>query len=264
MASLRDLGLSKYEASAYRALLDVGPATANTISDESDVPMGRVYDVLNDLESAGLVRSERTGRPKRYAPVQPARAMDNLLAEKKSALQEQAEHYEETAAELTAELSAPPTDGEFWTTAIGHDDAIDLAFERIDAAEETLCVAAGDPNGGFDLSCETFELADRVESAADRGVLVRLLGDARVRDAIPASAVERWETELAAHENIRLRTTDDLPGTFVGLDSIEVCVEIPNPLDRQELLGLVALRDAAFATRVSDAFGDSWNDADPV
>ncbi|MFB6219023.1 MAG: helix-turn-helix domain-containing protein, partial [Halobacteriaceae archaeon] len=46
MADLGDLGLSEYESRAYRALLRTGPATAEELSEESGVPMGRVYDVL--------------------------------------------------------------------------------------------------------------------------------------------------------------------------------------------------------------------------
>jgi sugar-specific transcriptional regulator TrmB len=43
MASLRDLGLSEYEARAFRSLLDTGPTTAKELSRGSDVPMERIY-----------------------------------------------------------------------------------------------------------------------------------------------------------------------------------------------------------------------------
>ena len=71
MASLRDLGLSEYEASAFRSLLDTGPTTAKELSRASDVPMGRIYDVLNSLETYQLVRSQTASRPKKYV-VHPA------------------------------------------------------------------------------------------------------------------------------------------------------------------------------------------------
>ena len=44
MSSLRDLGLSEYEARAYRSLLETGPTTAKELSRASDVPMGRIGD----------------------------------------------------------------------------------------------------------------------------------------------------------------------------------------------------------------------------
>ena len=52
MASLRDLGLSEYEARVYRTLLDTGPTTAKELSRESEVPMGRIYDVLANIFDA--------------------------------------------------------------------------------------------------------------------------------------------------------------------------------------------------------------------
>ena len=76
MASLRDLGLSEYEARAYRALLRSGPTTAKELSRTSDVPMGRIYDVLNGLEQHRLVRSQAASRPKKYAAVEPEVGLD--------------------------------------------------------------------------------------------------------------------------------------------------------------------------------------------
>jgi len=49
------LGLTKYEASAYEALVRLGKAGAPEISRESGVPYGRIYDTLNSLVNKGLV-----------------------------------------------------------------------------------------------------------------------------------------------------------------------------------------------------------------
>jgi len=76
MADLRDVGLSKYEARAYRSLLESGPTTAKTLSEASGVPMGRIYDVLNSLEQHRLVRSQAASRPKKYVAVEPETARD--------------------------------------------------------------------------------------------------------------------------------------------------------------------------------------------
>ena len=75
MTDLRDLGLSKYEARTYRSLLRTGPATAKELSNASDVPMGRIYDVLNALEHHNLVRSQTAGRPNNYAAIEPDTAL---------------------------------------------------------------------------------------------------------------------------------------------------------------------------------------------
>ena len=136
MASLRDLGLSEYEARAYRALLKTGPTTAKELSRVSDVPMGRIYDVLNSIEQYNLVRSQSASRPKKYVAVEPTTALDRLLEDKKRELEEQVGQYEEIVAELTGELeTAEPVEDTFWTAAVGPEETVDLLVERLSAAD---------------------------------------------------------------------------------------------------------------------------------
>src|SRR6056297_3381617 len=104
MASLRDLGLSEYEARAYRSLLDAGPTTAKELSRASDVPMGRIYDVLSSLETQSLARSQSASRPKKYVAVEPDTALNRLLDDKLAELNEQAEQYEGIVDDLTSQL----------------------------------------------------------------------------------------------------------------------------------------------------------------
>jgi sugar-specific transcriptional regulator TrmB len=54
-ATLREAGLSPYQADAYAALLAVGSASAGELTDESGVSRPRIYDVLRDLATEGYV-----------------------------------------------------------------------------------------------------------------------------------------------------------------------------------------------------------------
>lgn len=77
---LRKLGLNKYEADAYLALVKLGSASAFNISKASGVPFGRIYDSLNVLEIKGLVEVVPT-KPKKYKAVNPESALNNLVDE---------------------------------------------------------------------------------------------------------------------------------------------------------------------------------------
>lgn len=77
---LRKLGLNKYEADAYVALVKLGSASAFNISKASGVPFGRIYDSLNVLEIKGLVEVVPT-KPKKYKAVNPNLALDSLVDE---------------------------------------------------------------------------------------------------------------------------------------------------------------------------------------
>lgn len=75
---LTAIGLSKYEACAYLALLGHDDATAVEIADRASVPRQRIYDVLNSLRDKGLIVI-RDGRPVRHSAHPPAIALPAML-----------------------------------------------------------------------------------------------------------------------------------------------------------------------------------------
>ncbi len=73
--SLQELGLTDYEIRAYTTLLEAGSATANELSELSDVPYSKAYEVLGSLEKKGWVEVEHA-RPSKYYPKPPSVALD--------------------------------------------------------------------------------------------------------------------------------------------------------------------------------------------
>lgn len=76
--ALKSLGLTKYEALVYIALLRATGATATEIHDLSGVPRASVYPVLERLAQKQLVSVSNTS-PKRFNPVRPDDAIASLL-----------------------------------------------------------------------------------------------------------------------------------------------------------------------------------------
>lgn len=266
MASLRDLGLSEYEARAYRSLLNTGPTTAKELSRASDVPMGRIYDVLNSLEQYNLVRSQTASRPKKYVGVEPATALDRLLDDKRRELEAQARQYEEIVETLESELeTAEPIEDQFWTAAVGGEEAVDLLLERLAAADRTITMVATDyPFPQLDVGTIGDRVADELESALERGVTVQLLMSRSLVDALSRDVGRRYRQRLQPHEDFRVRTSDDVRGTFHVIDDVEVCIHVPNPLVSGDLFALIDLKDREFATGVYDQFEPRWENATPL
>ena len=227
--------------------------------------MGRVYDVLNSLEQHNLVRSQAASRPKKYAAVEPDAALDRLLDEKKRELQTQAEQYEEVVADLSTELDAgEPVDGQFWTAAVGAEEATDLLLERIAAAERRMVVVAGAPATGFDLGTIGEQVTNKLEAALDRGVEIRVLLSPEAVNALPRSVGRRYSAELSEIDGFEVRTTPGVDGTFNLFDGIEVCIEVPHPLSGDEPFAMIDVKDAEFATSVKEQFEPRWTDAEPL
>ena len=77
--SLKALGLTKYEALVYIALLRVTCATASEIHESSGVPRASVYPVIDQLLDKELVSVSQSA-PKRFAAIPPENAVEILTA----------------------------------------------------------------------------------------------------------------------------------------------------------------------------------------
>ncbi len=263
MASLRDLGLSEYEARAYRSLLKTGPTTAKELSRASDVPMGRIYDVLNSIEQYDLVRSQSAARPKKYVAVEPQTALDRLLAEKKRELDQQADQYESIVDELAGALeTAEPVEETFWTAAVGPTEAADLLIERISATDRRLVmVISSYTEQFFDIDEVGTLVLNELVDAMERGVDIRLLMRPELVPALPESIGERYRESLIEHDRFSVRTSEDVSGSFTLLDESEVVIEVPHPLQSQEVFAMIDLKDREFAESVRAEFDPRWTQA---
>ena len=74
-AALREIGLTQYETRAYLHLIEKGATTASRISENTDVPYSKMYEVLDSLEKKGWIET-KPGRPKTYYPKPPAEALE--------------------------------------------------------------------------------------------------------------------------------------------------------------------------------------------
>lgn len=264
MATLGDLGLSEYEARVYRSLLRTGPTTAKELSHASDVPMGRIYDILNNLTATDMVRSQNAGRPKKYAPVRPETALDRLLEDRREELDAELRQYESAVEELTDQLDAADRDEQFWTVAVGPSDTVDLLAERLAAANDRIVMVQSTPSPQFDLGDVGVRIANELASALDRGVKVSVLVTPDLMEAIPDSILQRYTESVGSHEAFEVRLTDHLDGSFNLIDRVEVCIGVSNPLSPGEAFALIDLTDPAFVANVYEEFRPRWEQAEPL
>ncbi|MEZ5336327.1 MAG: helix-turn-helix domain-containing protein [Methanolobus sp.] len=139
--ALRDLGLTKYEASAYATLLKEGISGAQELSRKSDIPVGKIYEVLSNLNNMGLVEFQRS-RPRKYRAVKPTIALNNLYAKKEEDTKHELENFKLKVAELETKFSdiAQPdhTELQFWSTLVGEDDIIKNIKNMLDETEKEI------------------------------------------------------------------------------------------------------------------------------
>lgn len=92
---LKDFGLNTYESKLWTALLSRGISTAGELSDISNVPRSRTYDVLESLEKKGFIIM-KVGKPIKYIAVPP----EEVIHRVKQKINEEADYKNELIKQL--------------------------------------------------------------------------------------------------------------------------------------------------------------------
>ena len=74
---LKTIGLNKYERHLWAALLSRSASTAGELSDISNVPRSRCYDVLESLADKGFIVIQ-PGKPMKYVAIHPKEALSRV------------------------------------------------------------------------------------------------------------------------------------------------------------------------------------------
>lgn len=156
--ALEQLGLTEYEAKSFVALSRVPKATAKEVSQLSDVPRSRVYDVLDLLHKRGLVDVQQS-EPREYRAISKDEAFEKLRRE-----------YDETiekADSALEQMDAATVQEEEGVWAIASQDHVtDRLVSLVDAADEHVHFVITS-----DTEPETVVL-DRLAAASKRGVTI--------------------------------------------------------------------------------------------
>lgn len=265
---LKRLGLTGYEAYAYIALLKLGNAEANEIAIRAKIPMGRIYNVLSNLEESRLIRAQDT-RPRKYECVEPAAAMERLLKNKQEEFKRANEEMEELASNLASELSGvrvKKQEKTFWTVAIG-DRSVELAQECITGArKEVLFFMASKTTSERikdRLRIDKFPgLISAIHEALKKGVEVRAILNRDVDFSLLESSPAIKTLLNYTGKEFRCKFAA-IPATpFHIIDEESVLLQMLNPLAPDELFAVVNIRDMNLAGELRKKFFAIWEKAE--
>ncbi|EMA66705.1 transcriptional regulator, TrmB [Halorubrum aidingense JCM 13560] len=155
--TLKDAGLSPYQADAYVTVLELGAAPVTRVADASGVPDPRIYDVLRDLESAGYIETYKQ---------ESLYARANSLDEITDDLLTRASRFTEATEEIERRWNEPSVEQSTVSIVTRFETVIKNADEFIREAEMQVNVSLG---------VEHFErLRPALQAATERGVRVNL------------------------------------------------------------------------------------------
>nr|QNO49267.1 hypothetical protein ANJBEOKM_00007 [Methanosarcinales archaeon ANME-2c ERB4] len=170
--SLRDLGLTEYEAKVYTALVKIRSGTASDIHLVSGIPRSAVYGALHRLEERGTIEVQ-SSKPMRYRAVPPEIALEKLkdcfVAESENALVALEEIYQTPKMEAQEEA--------IWAIS-GVKNVSDKIIEMIGGAQTDIIFAASYPS--FHEIAKTYPIFENVKgeiiNKIEEGVTVRVTG----------------------------------------------------------------------------------------
>jgi len=84
---LEDVGLNMYERKIYSALLGRGVSTAGELSEMTNVPRSRAYDVLESLADKGFTVI-KSSKPMEYVAIPPKQAVENIKKQHRQELED--------------------------------------------------------------------------------------------------------------------------------------------------------------------------------
>jgi sugar-specific transcriptional regulator TrmB len=101
--NLIELGLNRYEAAVYIALLERGDYAPSRLAERAEIPRQRIYDILNSLEQKGFCSLKST-RPRIYTGIEPKIALNQYLSSRNRELREEFSRIEELVTLSIEEL----------------------------------------------------------------------------------------------------------------------------------------------------------------
>jgi sugar-specific transcriptional regulator TrmB len=156
--TLRNAGLSPYQADAYVTLLELGRVSAQELATASDVPGPRIYDVLAALEAEGYVVTYE--RDQLYVEARdPEDGLDSLLT--------RVSEFQDAIAEIESRWTRPRETPIDVSVVKQFQTVLGAARERIVATDHQIFLA---------LRHEQYlALRSELRSAYRRGVAVQIV-----------------------------------------------------------------------------------------
>jgi HTH-type transcriptional regulator, sugar sensing transcriptional regulator len=255
MASyLQDVGLSEYESSAYLSLLEHGVSTAKQVGSAADIPYSRVYDVLESLQSAGLVKVQ-PGRPKKYGPVPPETALDNVKQRKQAELESELASIEK-AGDLFLDAYNDDTGGYpiydeidiFWSY-VGKSDILNRGGEMTENADDRVYKITTENS----LRRIVTQHNDILRRKSEEGISIKIIStvsdlpDAYIED------ISEWG---------ELRHLSDIGGRLYTYDDDRLVLAFKN--DSRERYVAISIENQQMVQTAYLIFDRLWDVAEPV
>jgi len=233
---LKKAKLSSYEINAYLTLLKSSNFTARELSKQSNIPTGRIYEVLDELNNKGMVEIIDK-RPKIYSALSINQAINNLISYLDNIHKRKTEIISNEAKVLEAKLydsdvfiKKEPSKI-FWSTAYGAQSIISMYLRYARELKEELLL--NDFINNYTLKVLPYgkDLFETIEEVLKRGVKVKLLWSFEHEERSLSETEKEEDFNLYKKVSFKLGEMFNLKSKFNGFKMKYVFKRIPTSFD---------------------------------
>ncbi|MBW3012189.1 hypothetical protein KY311_03310 [Candidatus Woesearchaeota archaeon] len=251
--------LNLYEVKIWTALLSRGVSTAGELSDISNVPRSRSYDVLESLEKKGFV-VHKIGKPIKYIAVPPKEVIERVKKNFKVDAEERVNRLEELkGSEVLNELTLLHTQGIEMIEPVDlsgslrgrHNlyDHLEMAIKNAEKSVTIMTTAQG-------LIRKVDALKPVFDKLKKKGVKVRIAAPLTKETADAVKSIQNLaEVKHTKKVNARFAIVDGKELTFMVMDDAEVHPSYD--------IG-IWVNTPFFANALENMFDGAWANMDPA
>lgn len=250
--TLKQLGLTEYEARAYAELVLLGPSPATELCKVATIPKSKIYDVLESLMSKQMVEVFEE-KPKLFRAIDSSIAIKSLVAEKEA----QFKAIKEKASILISQLKAlknreEVTEGIWEQNGEKAEEALNKLAEMFERANEYTISITRD----FSLSST---LREAIKSCLRRKVKVMMICMGITKENFYGA---KWCLE----QKIPLRIFEaKIHPRILVVDGKEVAIRLDsNPTARKFKFKTIWSNDPSFVAVMDSYMKNLWKMARPL
>jgi sugar-specific transcriptional regulator TrmB len=238
-----ELDLNSYELKIWKTLLRNGISTAGELSEQTDVPRSRSYDVLESLEKKGFV-VQQIGKPIRYIAIPPEEVLRRIKGQVREEADDRVDHLDNLkGSSILSELQElyeadmdPDGPDDIIDHSSSHQAAKKNLASLIRNADQTVRIVTHHPEIYEDTS-----FTNAFNSLNHRDITVHILTSAPIDADLP--------------DNVTI-TQHEVKAEFALVDEADAFIYITSP-DQAEAKGM-ALSAPFFTSSLLALFEDAW------
>lgn len=258
---LTHLGLTRYEAAAYLALLGRQGFTPAQAAAQAGIPRQRIYDVLDSLAARGLCTERHQGQ-RSYHAVDPQVALPALLADQQRQRDAEAARQQQSASSLLEQIGPLFHHGSAVADPL---DYVDVLLEQRHVAARAVALAQ---QAQHDI-CVCFRrplIASLEENIAEvrepllRGVRYRAIYERALLDDPTLLPYVKQFIEWGQ----QARVVDELPMKMNLFDRRITLLSLQDPVTGTLSFTALCIAHPHFTHMLSLAFEGLWAQGEPL